>query len=224
MMKYAMDPSLRADNVHIEFKVKGGENIDYPQGALSAQQVQHSEEGVTLLWDFPSLQSGVMVGAVLPSQKTYDTLISSMALRGNITFVVLMGLLIALSIHHRRKFLFFESYLLAAAYGFSFDFLAYLAAFMNFYVAYMMTLFVFGGITCFYLLKIFPQERPWVFGLLWISTWLIPTFAVILEGYTGLIYTLELLVALFGLMRLSMNDSIRNLLSAPAIASGENTP
>jgi hypothetical protein len=52
-----------------------------------------------------------------------------------------------------------------------------------------------------------------VLAALWGATLVMPTGAVILEGYTGLIYTLEILAALLGLMVLSTRASVRAFLS-----------
>jgi hypothetical protein len=50
---------------------------------------------------------------------------------------------------------------------------------------------------------------------------LIPTAAVILEGYTGLIYTLEILAALLGVMALSIRADVRAFLQYRFLASLE---
>ena len=49
----------------------------------------------------------------------------------------------------------------------------------------------------------------------------VPTAAVLLQGYTGLIYTLELLAALLGLMVLSTRAEVRALLSDLPLAAPE---
>src|SRR6185295_1367720 len=87
-------------------------------------------------WEFPSLESGVNLGVILPSMMTYDTIVSTMATRSWVPFLGLMAALAALGIRHRRPLAFYEAYLVAAAYVFFFVLVAYLAAFMNFYLAY----------------------------------------------------------------------------------------
>ncbi|HZI14375.1 MAG TPA: hypothetical protein VE153_28675, partial [Myxococcus sp.] len=67
---YKLDPALPARDVRVHFAVEGGENFDYPAGVLSASSVQTSRDAVTLDWGFQSLESGVSLGVILPSEKT----------------------------------------------------------------------------------------------------------------------------------------------------------
>ena len=50
----------------------------------------------------------------------------------------------------------------------------------------------------------------------------VPTLAVVLEGYTGLIYTLEILAGLGVLMALSIRPELRAVLAELARAPEEN--
>jgi hypothetical protein len=231
---YKLDPALPARDVRVHFAVEGGDNFDYPAGVLSASAVQTASDAVTLDWAFQSLESGVSLGVILPSEKTFDAMVATMAGRAWVPFLALLALLAALSLRHRRPLALHESYLLAAVYGFFFVLLAYLAAFMNFYAAYAVCALGLGAAVVAYARWLFPKERAPVLAGLWAATLVVPTGAVILEGYTGLIYTLELLAALLGLMVLSTRASVRAFLSdlsqpgepprAAAVASTPVTP
>ncbi|HYO55482.1 hypothetical protein [Archangium sp.] len=210
---YKLDPALPARDVRLHLAVEGGENFDYPPQVLSATQVEAGRGTVALDWAFQSLESGVNLGVILPSVEAYDDLISTMAGRAWVPFLCLMALLAAFSIRHRRPLAFYESYLLAAAYGFFFVLLAYLAAFMNFYVAYGLATLGLGAAVVGYAKRLYPEERTSRLAGTWGATLVVPTTAVILQGYTGLIYTLEILAALLGLMALSTRASVRALLS-----------
>jgi hypothetical protein len=210
---YKLDPALPARDVRLHLAVEGGENFDYPPQVLSATQVETGRGTVALDWAFQSLESGVNLGVILPSVEAYDIVVSTMAGRAWVPFIALMALLAAFSIRHRRPLAFYESYLLAAAYGFFFVLLAYLAAFMNFYVAYALATLGLGAAVVLYVKRLFPQERTSHLAGTWAATLVVPTTAVILQGYTGLIYTLEILAALLGLMALSTRASVRALLS-----------
>ncbi len=223
---YKLDPALPARDVHLRVSVNGGENFDYPAGVLSATRVTGAREAVTLDWEYPALESGVSLGLVLPSEQTYDTLIATMARRAWAPGLCFLLLLAALGLRHARPLAVYEAYLLAAAYGFSFVVLAYLAAFMSFYVAYAVTLLGLGAAVTVYASRLFPMEGWKRLALLWVAAQGVPTLAVILQGYTGLIYTLELLAALLGLMALSTRASVRaflsDLSSSPSL--GKSTP
>lgn len=210
---YKLDPALPARDVRLHLAVEGGENFDYPPQVLSATQVETGRGTVALDWAFQSLESGVNLGVILPSVEAYDLVVSTMAGRAWVPFLALVALLGAFSIRHRRPLAFYESYLLAAAYGFFFVLLAYLAAFMNFYVAYALATLGLGAAVVLYVKRLFPQERTSHLAGTWAATLVVPTTAVILQGYPGLIYTLEILAALLGLMALSTRASVRALLS-----------
>lgn len=207
---YRLDPALPARDVRLHIGVKGGENFDYPANVLSAQNVTQTKNAVTLDWLFPSLESGVALGVVLPSQQAYDATIGTMARRAWVPFLAFFAVLVALGVKHGRSLLFFEAYLLAAAYGFFFVLLAYLAAFMPFSVAYVLSLLVMGVTTGVYVKRLYPRETVGVLAGLWMASMGVPTIAVVLEGYTGLIYTLEILGALLAVMSLSMRQGVRS--------------
>ncbi|MCE9670380.1 hypothetical protein LY474_21500 [Myxococcus stipitatus] len=210
---YKLDPALSARDVRVHLAVEGGDNYDYPPGVLSASEVRQSGDSVSLDWAFQSLESGVNLGVILPSEKTFDSMVARMAGRAWVPFLALVALLAALGLRHKRQLALHESYLLAAVYGFFFVLLAYLAAFMNFYVAYAVSALGLGAAVVAYARWLFPEEKPAVLAGLWGATLLVPTGAVILEGYTGLIYTLEILAALLGLMVLSTRAGVRAFLS-----------
>jgi hypothetical protein len=218
---YKLDPSLPARNVRLHVGVAGGENFDYPAGVLSASNVTQTRAGVALDWAFPSLESGVNLGVILPAEKTFDSIIATMARRAWVPFLAFAGLLLLLSARHERPLLFYESWLLASAFGFTFVLLAYLAAFLNFYLAYAIALVGLGVAVVLYLQRLLPCERRETLWCIWVATMLIPTAAVILQGYTGLIYTLEILAALLGVMALSIRADVRAFLQERFFASLE---
>jgi hypothetical protein len=210
---YKLDPALPARDVRLHVAVEGGENFDYPAHVLAATSVQTGSDAVALDWAFQSLESGVSLGVILPSEEAYDSLVATMARRAWVPFLGLAALLAAFSLRHRRTLAIYEAYLLAAAYSFFFVLLAYLAAFMNFYVAYVLAALGMGAAVVGYAKRLFPQEHNALLVGTWVATVVVPTTAVILQGYTGLIYTLEILAALLGLMALSTRDGVRALLS-----------
>jgi hypothetical protein len=210
---YRLDPSLPARDVKLDVEARGGDNFDYPPGVLSATTASQTDRAVTLHWAYPSLESGVALGVILPSEKRFDAVIATMARRAWAPFLAWMGIVAALAARHRRPLAFYESYLLAAAYGFSFVLLSYLAAFMSFYAAYAAVMLGMGLIATAYSKRIFVAERLPALAGAWVAAMAVPTAAVIWTGYTGLIYTLEILAALLGAMALSTRPAVRAFLS-----------
>jgi hypothetical protein len=210
---YKMDPSLPARGVRLRLNVEGGSNYDYPANVLSANSVRVTRDSATLEWGFSSLESGINLGVILPSEKAYDEVIATMARRAWAPLLVFLAGILVLTLRHRRALALYDTYLLAGAYGFSFVVIAYLSAFVPFYVAYALTLLGLGGAVVLYLKKLFPQESWRLLGSLWLASMIVPSAAVVLDGYTGLIYTLELLTALLGAMVLSTRPRVRAFLS-----------
>ena len=163
------------------------------------------------------------MGVILPSEKSYDHLIATMVRRGWAPFLLFFAGLTALCIYFSRPLRIYESYLIAASYGLFFVLLAYLAAFLSFYAAWALSLFISGGLLLFYLRWVLPQTASrYVLGLI-VSSLCVPTAAVFLQGYTGLIYTLEILALLTTMMVLTTRPKVRELIDRmlqPAAVEG----
>lgn len=210
---YQLDPELPVRDFRLAMNIEGGEEYDYDFGVVPATAVTSGDDEVSLVWELPSLESGVPVGVRLPSEKTYDALLVTMVRRNVVPFLFFFAAVVALSVYFKAPLLFYEAYLNAAFYGFFFVLLAYLAAFMHFYVAYPIALLVMGTLVFFHLTRILGKRAgPYVVAL-YSAFLVVPTLAVLLEGYTGLIYTLEILGGLIILTRLSAVPLFRKLIA-----------
>jgi hypothetical protein len=210
---YRLDPSLAAKDIAVHLSVTGGDNFDFPEGTLSAQSITQTHDALTFDWRYSALESGVTLGLILPSEKSYDAIIATMARRAWAPFLSFFGLWFVLSLGSRRKLMFYEVALLSVTYAFFFVLVAYLSAFIHFYVAWPLGLAVMGAAATLYLKKLFPETKAWLFALGWVWSMGVPTLAVVVPGYTGLIYTLELLAALLVALHLSLKPNVRALLN-----------
>jgi len=209
---YRLDPTLAAKNFSLAMTISGGDNYDYPPGIVPAHVVEQSDDIVQLKWAYPSLESGVSVGTILPSETSFDQVIATMARRSWAPFLALFMALVALMASLNRQIKFYEAYLIAAGYGFFFVLLAYLAAFMNFYIAYAVTSVIIVGLLATYARRLLAGQGGGTITGLLIAFLTIPTAAVIAEGYTGLIYSLEILGGLASLMFISTHPKFNSLL------------
>lgn len=210
---YRLDPSLQARHVTLALDVTGGDNIDYPAYVLAASSRSGGDGHAHLEWQYPSLESGVAMGVILPSVKKYDELMAIMAFRAVVPGIVFLLGLSGLALRHKRKLHVWETYVAAAAFGFTSVLLAYLGAFLHFLAAWGVTMVGMGAAVVLYLWRIFPQEKlHWLVGA-WVATQVLPTLAVLLPGYTGLIYTLEILAGLLGVMTLVTRKEVRAFLT-----------
>ncbi len=222
---YSLDPASPVRNLRLAMHISGGANFDYADGVVPASESRTQGEEVWLTWNYQSLQSGIPVGVILPSEKSYDNLIATMVRRCWAPFLLFFAGLTALCIYYRRPLRIYESYLVAASYGLFFVLLGYFAAFLSFYLAWGLSIGISGGLLLFYLRWVLsPAAVRYVFGLI-VSSLCVPTAAVFLQGYTGLIYTLEILALLTTLMVLTTRPSVRELIDrmlTPASVEGES--
>ncbi len=209
---YQLDPSLPARDFNLAINIEGGDNYDYGPGVVPAHSVQVDDGRAELRWSFAALESGVPVGVILPSEKSFDSIIVTMIRRAWATFTLFFASIVALTIYFNRRLRRYESYLIAAGYAFFFVLLPYLAAYMNFYLAYALTVGVMGTLLYVYVGTMLPPvARPYTAGLL-LALLFTPTLAVVLPRITGLIYSLEILLGLAVVMALSTRPSFRTII------------
>lgn len=218
---YIPDPALPVRNLELQIAVEGGDNYDYGAGVVPAGSTQMERDAVRLVWSYTSLESGVPMGVILPSEQSFDHTIATIVRRAWAPFVLLLAALIGLSLHVQRPLAFYESYLVAAGYALFLVLLAYLAAYLHFYLAYAISCAVIGGLLVLYLERILgrPWRRVLAGGV--VAFLLVPTLAVVLEGYTGLIYTLEILAGICVGMALSLRPQLRTVLAELAHTTEE---
>ncbi|MEO1369636.1 MAG: hypothetical protein AAFX50_20850, partial [Acidobacteriota bacterium] len=102
----------------------------------------------------------------------------------------------------------YQMYLLASGWAFFYVLLPYLGAFLHFHVAWVLSgLTVAALLTSFAARLIGPGARPYMLVALAPSL-LVPSLAVMLQGYTGLIYTVEILAILVVSMRFATRPDI----------------
>lgn len=218
-LTYLLDPSLPVRDFQLAFHISGGDHFDYDAGVVPATKTVTGADRVTLTWEFASLESGVPVGVRLPSETSFDDVLTTMITRAWAPFLLFFAALVGLALFLERPMTFYESYLVAAVYSFFFVLLVYLAAYMHFYLAYPLSLAVIGTLLYLYLRKVLTDRAgPYVLGSL-VAFLLIPTLAVILVGYTGLIYTLEILAGLGAILVLTTRPFFRRLLESLEIPS-----
>lgn len=221
---YAMDPAAAVRDVTVAVEIRGGENFDYLDGVVPATAVERPGDATRLVWRFDALESGVPVGVVLPSERSFDRIIATFTLRGVAGFLLLFAGLVALCLHHGRTLRVVDSYLFAAAYAFFFVLVAYLAAYVHFYVAWVLALGVAGALLCGYAALLLPAGSWRAVAGLVAGSLLVPTLAVVLQGHTGLVYTLEALALLAGVMLLVVRPEGRRVLAALGVAGEPSTP
>ncbi len=211
---YRMDPGAAVRNVGLTVDIRGGDNFDYADGVVPATRVERRGDVTRLAWRFDSLESGIPIGVVLPSERSFDAIISTFVGRSWAGFLLFFAGLAALFLHHGRPLRVHESYLFASGYALFFVLVAYLAAYVHFYVAWTASLAVIGGLLCGYAALLLPRGAWKPMAGLVIGCIVVPTLAVILQGYTGLIYTLEALALVAALMAASARPGALRVLAA----------
>lgn len=188
---WRLDPALRVNDFQMTFRFKGGDNFDYPPEVVPASRSARADDGATLAWSFPSLESGVPVGLVLPSQQSWDKVIAEAASRAWAFFALLFGGALLLFSAHRREIRLVEAGLVASSYAIAFPLLGYLAAVMPFAAATALALGVSSGLLLLLTRLLLSREAVKFMAGLVLLGLVVPVLAVIFESYTGLVYTLE---------------------------------
>jgi hypothetical protein len=221
---YSLDPGAPARNVSLTLDIHGGDNFDYADGVVPATRVTRSGDTVQLAWKFDSLESGIPIGVVLPSEKSWDAILATFAARSWAGFLLLFAGLVALCLHHGRRPRMHESYLFAAAYALFFVLVAYLAAFVHFYAAWALALGAAAALLCGYAALLLPPGAWKAVAGLVAASLVVPTLAVVLQGYTGLLYTLEALALVAAAMWATARpEGLRILATLGLVAAQEGT-
>jgi hypothetical protein len=197
---YTLDPSLQVKDFNMQANITGGDNFDYPSGVVPASSTSQKEDNIRLQWGYQALESGVPIGLILPSQKSYSHIIKVMIERALVTFILFLIGVNLLAIYFKQPMRTYQAYLIYASFSFFYVLLPYLTAFMHFHLAYALSLAVTALFLYLFLRRaIHALAANLAMGLL-LAFLFIPTLAVVLQGYTGLIYTLEILLGLGVLM------------------------
>lgn len=226
--RYLLDPSMPVRGLDLALHITGGgDGYDYPPGVVPATGRTHDGGGTTLRWSYDALEAGVPMGAILPSEKGYDAMIATLILRAGVPFGLFFAGLVVLGILAGHTLRLEQMALLCAAWLFFYVLLPYFAAFVHFYVAYVVALGLVGGLVVGYAARVLGGGALWPVASLWAATQVTPTLAVLFEGYTGLLYTLEILAALALAMWATTRpgfvqvlDGLRDL-ARPAAEGGE---
>jgi hypothetical protein len=210
---YTLDPEMPVRNFDFKIDITGGDNFDYAQGVVPATYTEVSDGEIHLGWKFASLEAGFPYGVILPSERSFDSVLLTMARRSWATFILFFGALVCLGLYHNRPIERIEAYLAGAGYAFFYVLLPYLAAYMNFYLAYAVTVLVIGGLLLLYLVRTLGSESLRSVLAAVVGTLLLPTLAVVFQQHTGLLYSILILIGLAVLMFLSTQPGFRSVLA-----------
>lgn len=208
---WRLDPATRVNDFRLRFQFKGGDNFDYPTEVVPAGKIEQGPEGAALTWTFPSLESGVPVGLVLPSQKSFDQIIATAADRAWAFWGLLYLGALLLFAAHGRELRLLEVGLLASSYAIAFPLLGYLAAVMPFWAAAIFSLGTGCGLLVLVAALLAARAAARIMAGLAVLTLIVPALAVVLQGYTGLLYTLEATACLAALVILVARPGFRGL-------------
>lgn len=209
---YKLDPDLPVRNFALAINVTGGDTFDYGSDMVPATSTTTDGDTVHLEWSYASLEAGVPVGVVLPAEKSFDEMIATMARRAWAPFLLFYGGVIGLCLLCARRLRFYEGYMVASIFGFYFVLLAYLAAFMHFYGAFIIATAAICALLWLFLGRTLSPRHGW-YGLGLAGAFLVlPNLAVVLQGYTGLIYTLEILAGLVVLVVVGTRKAFHDLI------------
>ena len=215
---YLLDPDSPVRDLRFVINVAGGAEHDYAEGVVPATRVTRpGDDGVVLEWTYASLESGVPLGVIVPSEESFDGVIHVMLRRAWPTFTLWFISVAVFAAVLRRPLRLDEAYVLSATFSFFYVLLPYLAAYVHFYVAYAMGISVIGGMLIAYQSAIFGRRAVGSAAGGGAAFLLAPTLAVVVRGHTGLIYTLLIAAGLVIAMRLTTEAWFSRLFGGPAM-------
>lgn len=210
---YTLDPEMPVRNLDLQIDIRGGDNFDYGPGVVPASHTELAQDEIHLTWSFASLESGFPFGVILPSERSFDTVLMTMTRRSWATFVLFFVAIVVLGLYFGRPMERFSSYLIGASYGFFFVLLPYLAAYMSFYAAYVLAVLLMGGLLVAYLNRMLGAGSSRYGLAVVVGTLVLPTLAVVFQQHTGLMYSMLILGGLALLMQLSTQAGFRSVLA-----------
>ncbi|MEO1086578.1 MAG: hypothetical protein AAFY88_20280, partial [Acidobacteriota bacterium] len=197
---YRLDPSLPVRDFSFELAITGGRGHDYAAGVMPAVETREENDHTVLAWSYDALEAGVPVGAILPSEEAWDAVVLKMLGHAIPAFFLFFASLVAIFEAFTVRPRLYQMYLLAAGWAFFYVLLPYLGAFLHFYLAWALSILTVAALlTSFATRLIGSGARRYVLMALAPSL-LVPSLAVMLQGFTGLIYTVEILAILVVLM------------------------
>lgn len=223
---YQLDPSMQVKNFNMQANITGGDNYDYPSGVVPASVSNITEDkNIALKWDYQALESGVPIGLILPSQQSYSSIIATMIRRSLITFLLFLVTIHLLARFYKQSLGTLQSGLVYASFSFFYVLLPYLTAFMNFHIAYLFSIGITALFLYCFIFRIINRKAANLTLCLLVAFLVIPTGAVILQGFTGLIYTLEIVLGLGVLMWFvssnNKDDKIAEVIKTAALSGQE---
>ena len=117
---YTLDPEMPVRNFDLKIDIAGGDNFDYGAGVVPATHTRIGDGEIHLAWEFASLEAGFPFGVILPSERSFDSVLMTMASRSWATFVLFFAALVGLGLYCGRPLERFEAYLVGSGYGFFF--------------------------------------------------------------------------------------------------------
>lgn len=151
------------------------------------------------------------MGLVLPSQQSFDQIIATAASRAWAFWALLFLGALLLFAAHGRELKLLEVGLLASSYAVVFPLLGYLAAVMPFWAAAILSLGAGCGLLTLEAALLAGRAATRIMAGLAALTLALPTLAVVLQGYTWLLYTLEATACIAALVVLVSRPGFRDL-------------
>ncbi|MEM1179918.1 MAG: hypothetical protein AAGM22_16360 [Acidobacteriota bacterium] len=211
---YRLDPSLPVRDFTFELAIAGGRGYDYASGVMPAVEATESGDSTVLAWRYDALEAGVPVGATLPSEEAWDDVVLKMLGHATPAFLLFFASLVAIFEAFKVRPRLYQMYLLAAGWVFFYVLLPYLGAFLHFYLAWALAIATVAMLLTSFVVRLIGPEAKRYLLIALAPSLLVPSMAVMLQGYTGLIYTVEILAILAILMRFATRDDIVEALDA----------
>ena len=188
---YGFEPGRQINNFKMKIQILGTGEVDYPVSTMTPTRTESAGDDKTLLWDLDRVLTQLNIGVVLPDRINIARQISVMVQRAPVFFLMFLAALCAAVALGGQTLKFVPIAAVSAAYFFFYPLFAYLSAYMNVVVSFLLSfgiiiLLIFNYTRIVYDLKIAAAAAGACLFFLGITS-----AAALLPTYTGLILTIE---------------------------------
>ena len=188
---YGFEGGRQINRFKMKIDVLGSSNVDYPVSTMTPTQTAETGEGKTLKWDLDSVNTMLNIGVILPDKINIARQIAVMSKRAPVFLALFLAAVFVIMSLNGFKQNFVRIAVIGAAYFLFYPWFAYLAAYMNTALSFIIALGVIGLLIFNYTRIVCTLKTAAAVSLAYVFFLGLTSLAALLPTYTGLILTIE---------------------------------
>jgi len=198
--EYGFEPGIQVNQFTMVMEVHGAEDLDYAESTMPpTEAIQDLPQGKRLTWHLNRTLSQFNIGVILPDKLNVEKQLFIMNQRVPVFFVLFLVTLTLILQLADKKINFIPIAVISIAYFLFYPFLAYLAAYLDIILAFVIAFISIGMLIFNYVRSLYGIKMALAVFTAYSFFLGITSVAALLPTYTGLILTIEGVV-LIGIM------------------------